>query len=142
EVAVRLGAPRVLVNCAGVIIRKALLETGPEEWERILGVNLLGCVNLLHEVIPRMGAAGGGSIIQIASTAAHLGGHGYTSYTATKGAVVAMTRQLAGELADDNIRINSLSPGAVVTSINREAFGNPEVKDAMAGAIPMRRIGD
>jgi NAD(P)-dependent dehydrogenase (short-subunit alcohol dehydrogenase family) len=138
----RFGPPRVLVNCAGIVIRKPLLETTAQDWGRILGVNLMGCVNTLQEVIPLMSAAGGGSIIQIASTAAHLGGHGYTSYTATKGAVVAMSRQLAGELADDNIRINSLSPGAVVTSINREAFGDPEVKDAMAGAIPMKRIGD
>jgi NAD(P)-dependent dehydrogenase (short-subunit alcohol dehydrogenase family) len=138
----KFGPPRVLVNCAGIVIRKPLLETTPEEWHRIIGVNLMGCVNTLQEVIPRMKASGGGSIIQIASTAAHLGGHGYTSYTATKGAVVSMTRQLAGDLADDNIRINSLCPGAVVTGINREAFGDPEVKDAMAGAIPMKRIGD
>jgi NAD(P)-dependent dehydrogenase (short-subunit alcohol dehydrogenase family) len=142
EACKELGTPRVLVNCAGVVIRKTLLETTASDWERIIGVNLMGCVNLLAEVIPRMTISGGGSIIQIASTAAHLGGHGYTSYTATKGAVVAMTRQLAGELADHNIRINSLSPGAVETSINRDAFGDSQVKEAMASAIPMRRIGD
>lgn len=138
----QLGKPTVLLNGAGIIIRKDLLHTSPEEWDQVLRVNVGGSYNLLQAVVPVMAAAGGGSIIQIASSAAHLGGHGYPSYTASKGAILALTRQLAGELAPMNIRINSISPGAVRTAINRDSFANSEISDAMTSIIPLGRIGE
>lgn len=137
-----LGTPRVLLNGAGIIVRKDLLHTTPDDWDRVLRVNLTGSYNLLSAVVPLMAAAGGGSIIQIASTAAHLGGHGYPSYTASKGAILALTRQLAGELAKDHIRINSISPGAVRTGINRDSFADKRIHTAMTSAIPLGRIGE
>lgn len=88
------------------------------------------------------GSRGGGSIIQITSTAAHLGGHGYPSYTASKGAIFALTRQLAGELAPSNIRIKLDQPRSGAHGINRESFANNEIQAAMTSAIPLARIGE
>lgn len=138
--AAELGAPRVLVNAAGIIVRKKLLESTLDEWRRVLDVNLTGYFVMLKNVIPAMAAAGGGSIVQIASIAGHIG-YGFTSYTAAKGGVLAMTKQLAGELAADNIRINSVSPGVVHTGINRDTLSTQVIHDATVSATPLGRIG-
>ncbi|WP_426323312.1 SDR family NAD(P)-dependent oxidoreductase [Microbacterium sp. E-13] len=136
-----VGSPRVLVNAAGVVIRKGLLTTSTEEFEQVLRINVVGSFHLLRAVVPSMTEAGGGSIVQIASSSAHLGGHGYPSYTASKGAVLSMTRMLANELAPRGIRINSVSPGATLTPINVDTFSVLENRIAMEGAIPMGRLG-
>ncbi|MCE0765568.1 SDR family oxidoreductase [Pseudonocardia kujensis] len=137
----RVGAPRVLLNGAGIVIRKGLLATSPEEWDRVIRVNLSGYFHVLRAVVPPMAAAGGGSIVQIASSSAHLGGHGYPSYSASKGGVLTLSRMLAHELAPQGIRINSISPGATITPINSGTFAVPAIHDAMAGAIPLARLG-
>ncbi|TNC26528.1 SDR family NAD(P)-dependent oxidoreductase [Amycolatopsis alkalitolerans] len=135
------GPPRVLVNAAGVIVRKKLLESTVEEWRRVLDVNLTGYFILLRNVIPAMAAAGGGSIVQIASIAGHTG-YGFSSYTAAKGGVLALTRQLAAELAPQGIRINSVSPGVVHSGLNRDTLSNETIRAATQDAIPLRRIGE
>lgn len=137
-----LGKPRILVNGAGIVVRKGLLATSPEEWDRVLRVNVTGYFHLLRSVVPHMEGAGGGSIIQIASSVAHRGGHGYASYTASKGGVLALSRMLATELAPKGIRINSVSPGAIVTAINHEVFSEPSIRAAMTGATPLARLGE
>jgi NAD(P)-dependent dehydrogenase (short-subunit alcohol dehydrogenase family) len=141
RVRAELGAPRILVNAAGIVIRKGLLTTSGEEFERVLRVNVVGSFHLMQAVVPSMADAGGGSIVQIASSSAHRGGHGYPSYTASKGAVLSMTRMLANELAPMGIRANSISPGAILTPINVETFTVPENRAAMEGAIPLSRLG-
>ncbi|MGA0598673.1 SDR family NAD(P)-dependent oxidoreductase [Enterovirga sp. CN4-39] len=133
------GPLRIVVNCAGIIVRKGFLETSEEEWHRILDVNVVGYVNVLRAAIPLMSE--GGSIIQIASSNAHRGGHGFASYAASKGAVLSMTRHLAGELAPLRIRINSLSPGPTLTALNYDLFSDQEATKAVTGAIPLARLG-
>ncbi|PRX50463.1 NAD(P)-dependent dehydrogenase (short-subunit alcohol dehydrogenase family) [Prauserella shujinwangii] len=135
------GPPRVLVNCAGMGVRKDLLGTSVAEWRRVVDVNLTGYFILLRHVVPPMRDSGGGSIVQIASIAGHIG-YGYPSYTAAKGGVLAMTRQLAGELAPDRIRINSVSPGVVRTGLNRDTLSQQTIRDATLGNIPVGRLGD
>ena len=137
----RVGAPRILLNGAGIVVRKGLLATTPEEWDAVVRVNLTGCFYVLRAVVPLMEAAGGGSIVQVASSSAHRGGHGYPAYSASKGGVLALSRMLADELAPKGIRINSISPGAIVTPINQATFADPAIHAAMAGAIPMARLG-
>lgn len=136
-----LGPPRVLLNCAGMGVRKNLLDTTVEEWRRVVDVNLTGYFILLRHVVPRMKDSGGGSIVQIASIAGHIG-YGYPSYTAAKGGVLSMTRQLAGELAPFGIRINSISPGVVRTGINRDTLSQEAIRDATIGNIPVGRLGE
>jgi 3-oxoacyl-[acyl-carrier protein] reductase len=141
QVADRLGPPRMLVNAAGIIVRKKLLESTVDEWRRVLDVNLTGYFILLKHVVPAMAAAGGGSIVQVASIAGHTG-YGFSSYTAAKGGVLALTRQLAAELAESRIRINSVSPGVVHSGLNRDSLGNEDIRAATERNIPWGRIGE
>ena len=136
-----LGPPGRLVNAAGIAIRKGLLDTTPQEWRTVIGTNLDGYFHLLRAVVPPMRDAGGGSIVQIASIAAYLG-YGYPSYTASKGAVLAITRQLAKELAPMRIRINSISPGVIETGLNRDSLGNDQVRAMTVGVTPLGRLGE
>jgi NAD(P)-dependent dehydrogenase (short-subunit alcohol dehydrogenase family) len=136
----QLGPVRVLVNAAGIVIRKGLLETTSAEWRRVVDVNLTGYFHLLQATVPRMEAAGGGRIVQIASIAGHTG-YGYASYTAAKGGVLAITRQLASELAPKRIRINSISPGVIETGLNRDTLSTDTIRDATIANTPWGRIG-
>ncbi|WP_337825161.1 SDR family NAD(P)-dependent oxidoreductase [Amycolatopsis sp. A1MSW2902] len=141
EAARRFGAPKILVNAAGIIVRKTLLESSVEEWRRVLDVNLTGYFIMLRQVIPLMAADGGGSVVQIASIAGHTG-YGFSSYTAAKGGVLALTRQLAAELAKDGIRINSVSPGVVHSGLNRDTLSNNAIHAATVANTPLGRIGE
>lgn len=137
----RLGPPRILVNAAGVIVRKKLLDSTLEEWRRVIDVNLTGYFVLLKHVVPSMADAGGGSIVQVASIAGHIG-YGFPSYTAAKGGVLAFTRQLAAELAERRIRINSVSPGVVHTGLNRDTLRDEAIRSATVRNTPWGRIGE
>lgn len=140
EIESSLGGIDLLVNAAGIVIRKPLLETTPAEWSRVVDVNLTGYFNVLHSVVPCMIRSGGGAIVQVASIAAHVG-YGYPSYTAAKGAVLALTRQLAAELAPHRIRINSVSPGVIETGINRDTLADGDLRSATIDRTPVGRLG-
>jgi dihydroanticapsin dehydrogenase len=107
-----LGAPTVLVNNAGIFILKGI-DAAVEEWQEIMSVNIMGPALVAKHVVPHMRAAGGGAIVNIGSVSALIAQKGFLTYSATKAAVVAMTRCMALDLADDHIRVNSVSPGAV-----------------------------
>ena len=141
EIKESLGPPRALVNAAGIIVRKKLLESSVEEWRRVIDVNLTGYFIMLKQTIPAMARAGGGSIVQIASIAGHTG-YGFSSYTAAKGGVLALTRQLASELAEQGIRINSVSPGVIETGINRDTLANESIRAATIDNTPLGRLGE
>ena len=134
------GGLDMLVNAAGIIIRKTLLETTPEEWRRVIDVDLNGYFYALRAAIPEIRKAGGGSIVQISSVCANIG-LGYPSYTAAKGGVSSLTRQLAGELAPYRIRINSVSPGPTETAINLDTMGDPAIKASIVACTPSGRTG-
>lgn len=140
RVSAELGEPTILVNSAGVIARSSLVETPMHTWSHLLDVNVGGYVRMLRAVIPMMATAGGGAVVQIASIAAHVG-YGYPTYTATKGAVLALTRQLAVELAPQRIRINSVSPGAIETAINQASMSDQQRRRALERSIPLGRVG-
>ncbi len=132
----------IVVNAAGIIVRKGLLETTEEEWNRVIGVNLTGYFNVLKAALPALAASDrGGRIVQIVSMNAHIG-YGYPAYTAAKGGVLSLSRQLASELAPQGIRINSISPGVVETGINRDTLGTSEsIRNTTIGATPLGRLG-
>lgn len=130
----------MLLNGAAIVVRKNLLDTTPEEWRRVIDVDLNGYFYILRAVVPEMRKAGGGSIVQIATIAAHIG-FGYPSYTAAKGGVLSMTRELAGELAPYRIRINSVSPGPTETGINVDTMGDAKIKAALVATTPSGRTG-
>ena len=128
----------VLVNNAGIIERDSLEETTEETWDRIMAVNAKGIFLGTKAVIPHMRAAGGGSIVNISSISGMIS-QGYPAYNASKGAIRVFTKSSAVELARDNIRVNSIHPGTIWTSMStyKQAF-TPETR---AQVIPMRRVG-
>jgi NAD(P)-dependent dehydrogenase (short-subunit alcohol dehydrogenase family) len=131
----------ILVNAAGIVVRKTLLETTHDEWQRVIDVNLTGYFNVLKAAVPALARSRtGGRVVQIASVSA-LVGYGYPAYTASKGGVLAMTRQLAAELAPMGIRINSISPGVTETNINRDTLNKNIVRTATIGNTPLARLG-
>lgn len=114
------GGLDVLVNNAGIIRVTPLIQLPLSEWDRIQQVNATSVLLGIKAVAPTMIRRGGGSIINIASTAAHRGAEGYGAYSASKAAILALTRAAALELAPHGIRVNSISPGGVDTPMNED----------------------
>jgi NAD(P)-dependent dehydrogenase (short-subunit alcohol dehydrogenase family) len=109
----------LLCNCAGIAIRKDILELAEDEWDRALDVTLKGIYILSREVVPHMSRGGGGSIINIGSGWALKGGPRAASYCAAKGGTVNLTRAMAIDHGKDNIRVNCVCPGDVDTPMLR-----------------------
>ena len=133
------GKINVLVNNAGTIERDSLEETTEETWDHIMAVNAKGVFLGTQAVIPHMRAAGGGSIINISSISGMIS-VGYPAYNASKGAIRVFTKSAAVEFARDNIRVNSIHPGTIWTSMStyKRAF----TREDRAKTIPMRRVGE
>lgn len=115
----RAGKIDVLCNCAGVVIRKDIVELTEDEWDRVLDVTLKGIYLLSREVVPHMVRGGGGSIVNIGSGWSLKGGPRAASYCAAKGGVVNLTRAMAIDHGKNNIRVNCVCPGDVDTPMLR-----------------------
>jgi 3alpha(or 20beta)-hydroxysteroid dehydrogenase len=137
------GALHVLVNNAGIYRVKPLLETSTDEYLRIVRINQVGCFIGMRVCAEAMRAAGGGSIVNIASTAGLEGIAGAVPYAASKHAVVGMTRSAALELAAAKIRVNVVCPGGMATPLLVESLGMPldELTKMDVPWNPMRRMG-
>jgi NAD(P)-dependent dehydrogenase (short-subunit alcohol dehydrogenase family) len=114
ELVAALGAPTVLVNNAAINLFRDINAT-PEEWRKVMAVNVMGGALMAKHVVPHMRAAGGGAIVNMASISAVVAQRGFVTYNASKAAVVAMSRCMAYDLVDDGIRVNSVCPGATLT---------------------------
>ena len=135
-----LGPIDVLVNNAGVFPRVPFLAMTESDWDHVLGVNLKGACFCAQAVAKRMVAAGrSGAIVNLASGAAFRGSPRGVHYCASKGGVVAMTRQMALELAPYRIRVNAIAPGLTDTAQPRYGMSEDEIA-AAARAIPLGRI--
>jgi len=134
----RYGKLDILVNNAGIAIWKGVEDTSEEDWDRVMGVNAKGVFLGTKHAIPAMRRAGGGSIINISSTAGLRGSPGLAAYTASKGAVRLFTKSTAIQYAGDNIRCNSVHPGGVDTPMVQEAPDDPARRAARA-RTPMGR---
>ena len=136
------GKVDVLVNNAGIGIgTRSLEETTTEEWDRIMGVNVTGVFLGTKHSIPAMRRAGGGSIINISSTAGLVGIGRSAAYTASKGAVRIFTKATATRHAPDKIRCNSVHPGPVGTPFLQELLDNPDRLQARLSGVPLGRLG-
>jgi NAD(P)-dependent dehydrogenase (short-subunit alcohol dehydrogenase family) len=119
EVVARHGRIDALINVAGVVLVKPMVETEWSDYRRVVDVNLGGTFLLLKHVVPVMKTQGSGAIVNLGSVSGHVGQVDHGLYGATKAAVIALCRGLAWELAPFGIRINSVSPGSVDTPMLR-----------------------
>jgi NAD(P)-dependent dehydrogenase (short-subunit alcohol dehydrogenase family) len=137
----RIGQVDILVNNAGRVARKPAIDLQKEEWQAVLDLNLTAtflCSRLAH---PYMKKRGGGAIVNLASIMGFSGGiFPNASYQASKGGVVNLTRALALEWADDNIRVNAVAPTFVRTDLTVPLFSNAEMMKTVMSHTPLRRL--
>ena len=140
-----LGGLDILFNNAGIIRRATVIDTTEEEWDRVMAVNVISIFLLSKYAIPVMAQAGGGVIINTASGWGLVGGRRAISYCASKGAVVNMTRAMALDHGEQNIRVNCICPGDTNTAMMRDEarqLGESDEKFlAEAAQRPLQRIG-
>jgi meso-butanediol dehydrogenase/(S,S)-butanediol dehydrogenase/diacetyl reductase len=136
--AVRLmGGVDVVVNNAGISIRHNFLDITPEEWDKVIAVNLTGVFYVAQTAARHMWKRGSGVILQTASTNGVMGYPFYADYNATKAGVIELTKSMALELAP-KVRVCAIAPGYVLTPMQRAEYTD-EMLDAVNGKIPMRR---
>ena len=134
-----------LLNNAGIFSPEPLAQTSSELWARVVAINQTGPYLGMRAAVPAIARSGGGSIVNVSSILARLGseaGAGF-AYCGTKGALLAMSKAAAMELAKDNIRVNSLHPGVIDTPMNDAAPGNAsaQARRRMEAQSPMNRYG-
>jgi meso-butanediol dehydrogenase / (S,S)-butanediol dehydrogenase / diacetyl reductase len=136
--AIRLmDAVDVLINNAGISIRHKFLEITPEEWEKVIAVNLTGMFYVAQTAARHMWSRGGGVILQTASTNGVMGYPYYADYNATKAGVIELTRSMALELAP-KVRVCAVAPGYVLTPMQRAEYSDAMLEEVNA-KIPLRR---
>jgi 2-hydroxycyclohexanecarboxyl-CoA dehydrogenase len=145
EIETTWGAVDVLVNNAGWDVFKPFLSTVPDEWRRLIDINLLGPLNMLHAVLGGMVERGFGRVVSVASDAARVGSSGEAVYAACKAGLLGLSKTLAREHARDGITFNVVCPGPTDTALLdgvTAAAANPEkLREAFRRAVPMGRIG-
>jgi 2-dehydro-3-deoxy-L-rhamnonate dehydrogenase (NAD+) len=140
RVADEVGRVDVLVNSAGIVgANKPLLETAADEWRRVLEVNVLGTVNTMRVFVPGMRDRGWGRVVNLASMAGKDGNPNLSIYSASKAAVIALTKSVGKELATSGVLVNVIAPAVIATPMNDAAA--PDVLAAITNLIPMKRIG-
>lgn len=132
----------ILLNNAGILIRKGIEDTTADDWDRIFAVNAKGVFLGTKAAIPAMRENGGGSIINISSTAGLVGSpNGSASYTATKGAVRLFTKSTAIQHAREGIRCNSIHPGPIETDMIADTLNDPANLALRMQRLPLGRVG-
>ena len=141
----KAGPVDILVNNAGWDTFRPFLKTDPAFWQKIISINLVGAMNVLHCVLPGMVARGRGKVVNVASDAGRVGSSGEAPYSACKGGLIALTKTLAREFASKNIQLNAVCPGLTETGMFEQfvqGAGNPDkLREAYRRAVPMGRLG-
>jgi NAD(P)-dependent dehydrogenase (short-subunit alcohol dehydrogenase family) len=135
------GGVDILVNAAGVILRKPTLEMTEEEWHRVVDTNATGTLRACRIFYTRLAASGRGRIINIASLNSFVSLKDVTAYAASKAAVLALTRSLAVEWARSGVNVNAIAPGVVRTALNEALLDGTERGRELLLRTPMARFG-
>ena len=136
------GSLDILINGAGVNVRKPTLEYNLEDWRRVIDINLTGTFLCSKHAAPGMIAAGWGRVINIASMLSSVGLGERPAYTAAKGGVIQLTRTMALEWATSGVTVNALAPGPFATELNEPVLQNPVANKAFIDRIPLGRWGE
>ena len=130
-----------LANVAGWDTPIPFLDTDEDFWDKVININLRGPLVMHHVVVRGMAARGSGRVVNVASDAGRVGSSGEAVYSACKGGMIAFTKTMARELARKGVTLNALCPGPTDTPLFENFTNGTNLGDALAKAIPLRRIG-
>jgi NAD(P)-dependent dehydrogenase (short-subunit alcohol dehydrogenase family) len=141
EVTTRLGRTQILINNAGINVRKLVTEFTLDEWRSVIDTNLTGVFLMCRAFVPQMKGQGYGRILNLTSIMSHVALPQRTAYCASKAGLLGFTRALALELATEQITVNGISPGPFATEMNTPILQNPEANAQFISKIPVGRWG-
>src|SRR4029077_13708163 len=137
----QFGKVNILVNNCGINVRKPVTDFTLEEWHRVMDTNVTAAFLMCRSFVPHMTGQGYGRILNMTSTMSWVSLPGRAAYSASKAALLGITRALALELAPDAITVNAISPGPFGTEMNTALMQNPEINQQFLSKIPLGRWG-
>ena len=137
----RFGSPQILINSAGINLRKNLVDFTLEEFRSVVDGSLISTFLMCRAFVPGMMGTGYGRIVNMSSIMSHVSLAGRTAYSSAKAALLGLTRALALELAAEGITVNGISPGPIGTDMNLALMNDPEVYAQFLANLPVGRWG-
>jgi NAD(P)-dependent dehydrogenase (short-subunit alcohol dehydrogenase family) len=141
DVTAKFGPVHILINNAGINIRKSVTDFTLADWNQVMDTNVTGAFLMTRSFVPHMKGLGYGRIINMTSIMSHVAIAGRTAYAASKTALLGFTRALALELVSEKITVNGISPGPFATELNAPILQNPELNAQFIAKIPLGRWG-
>jgi len=141
DVSASLGKIHILINNAGINVRKPITDFTLDEWNSVIDTNLTSVFLMCRSFVPHMKGSGYGRVINMTSIMSWVSLPGRAAYSASKSALLGVTRALALELASDGVTVNAISPGPFATEMNTALMQNPELNQQFISKIPIGRWG-
>lgn len=138
----KYGRVDILFNNAGIVKMGSLHETAEADWDQVIAVNLKGVFLCSKAVIPQMLKQGKGKIVNTASIAGLVGFDQIGAYCASKGGIIALTREMALEYASKKINVNCIAPGVIKTAMTKDMLNDPAAAQGLAASTPYPRLGE